>query len=480
MLALAAASLALSIPQLGWRAGTPEPILEASPRWVELYWKAWENVQVATVKSDGPPGMQGPGSKPFPHGVIAEGGAENYDGSLAVALFGRWAFRACGADATIRWALGKVDTSGRVSNAAGSFAWEAHGPPIAGLVAWRLYQITGDKAKLEPLLAPLVRRHAYITARYTAEPEPKPDNPKDKPKVRHFVAPGLSVIPGPAPEVEQSAEAVGLLLQGAVFLRKVARTLGVGRAERVYEGLVERGSADLAAMWDTDLKMLTGRNAEDEPSERRSLVPLWGLIGGEVPVSVSQAALGALRDPKLFYRRTLFPLLPKTDPVYDGSAGVRPLYSYLTLRSLIDCGLSEQAGRAAESMLSVYEGAAGSSLTLFDMYGPETRTPAPRANPHSLEAGLIVIAALIEAVIGIDVDASKSEVQWNIRRADRHGIANLRFGNNLVTLRCGPRQTSGDLPTVSIDCERPFTLSIAWGSQKAKKRFPEGRHQWTP
>nr|MBA3726516.1 hypothetical protein [Armatimonadota bacterium] len=447
---------------------------------VEMYWKAWENVHEVTVKADGPPRMQGLGSKQFPHGVISEGGSENYDGSLAVALFGRWAFRACGADATIRWALGRVDASGSVSNVDGSFGREAHGPPIAGLAAWRLYQITGDKVKLEPLLAPLVRRHAYITTKYTAEPKPKTDNPRDKPKVRRLIAPGFSVLPGPAPEAEQSAEAVGLLLQETVFLRKVTRTLSADKAERVYEELVERGSADLGAMWDPDLKMFTGQNAENEPSERRSLVPLWGLIGGEVPVDVSQAALGALRDPNLFYRRTLFPLLPKTDPVYDGSGGVRPLYSYLTLRSLIDCGLYEQAGRAAESMLRVYEHAAGSSLTLFDKYGAETRTPAAQAKPNSLEAGLIVIAALIEAVIGIDVDAPRSEVHWSVRRTDRHGIANLRFGTNLVTLRCEPRNSPRAAPSLSLECEQPFTLSLAWGSKKAKRRFPEGRHQWTP
>ena len=58
-----AALLILHSAQLGWRAGTPEPVLETNPRWVQLYWKAWENTQKHVVEEESP--------GPFPARFIA-------------------------------------------------------------------------------------------------------------------------------------------------------------------------------------------------------------------------------------------------------------------------------------------------------------------------------------------------------------------------------------------------------------------------
>ena len=183
------------------------------------------------------------------------------------------------------------------------------------------------------------------------------------------------------------------------------------------------------------------------------------------------AALAGLFDPARYYRRTLFPSVPKSDSAYNGTFATRPLHTYLALRALIDSGMQKDAGRAAEHILSVYDSAAGPALNLYGAYGPETRTPPESAMAGNLEAGTISIAALIEAVMGIDVDAMANKVTWFVRRDDRHGLENLRFGDNVVSI-------VWNNGAIEVQCDRPFTLEVTLDSAKHSKRFDAGKSVW--
>src|SRR5687768_14668579 len=83
---VAIAAVAFLSPQLGWRAGTPSPVLDANPRWVALYWKAWENLYAATVDEKEP--------GPWPARAVAQEGVIGFDSTLAVSLFANWGWRA--------------------------------------------------------------------------------------------------------------------------------------------------------------------------------------------------------------------------------------------------------------------------------------------------------------------------------------------------------------------------------------------------
>jgi hypothetical protein len=471
MLSLLAALALLPSVQLGWKAGTPEPILDGNPRWVDLYWKSWENLHAAVIENEG--------LGPLPSGIVAPGKVVSFDGSMAIALWGRWAWRASYARQTLEFALLLVDNGGRAgkeTNGALSTS-EAVGIPMSSLAAWRLYTISGEQDVAKRTLPALIRRHAYIATQYSA-PVVSEDGKKKAPRI--VIPPDFSPLPAPEDfEGQASADAVALELQDAVFLRNLAKAAGERDAERVFGKLSESGAATLAGLWDPKSRAFAGRGTDGEPSERRSLLPLFGILGGELSASVSADALAALGDPRLFYRRTLYPLVPRSDGEFSASSGAKPLYTYLTIRALLDAGQTKQAARAAESVLRVYEAAAGKENALFADYGPDTRAPAPNATPGSLAAGLITVSALIEAVIGIDVDAPNNTVTWNLRRTDRHGLHNLLFGANAVDLEAAARKDD-EPPTLTVTCREPFTLVLTWDGKTIKKRFDAGNHEWRP
>lgn len=61
---------------------------------------------------------------------------------------------------------------------------------------------------------------------------------------------------------------------------------------------------------------------------------------------------------------------------------------------------------------------------------------------------------MIENVVGINADGVRREVEWRLRRTDRHGIRNLRFGGVTASLIYEDGR-------IEIDSSAPFTLRVA-------------------
>ncbi|MDQ2987048.1 MAG: hypothetical protein M3R13_10085 [Armatimonadota bacterium] len=460
----ALAALAMGHAQLGWRAGTPEPVLDGDPAWIGLYWKAWENLYAATIEETEP--------GPWPARVFAEEGTISFDRALAISLYARWGWRAHPVRETLNFVLMRIDEQGFAPAAFSHDAQtgEATGPPLAALSSLRLASITANEADLLIQTGAVQRRNAYIAGRYTFTTVPASKD--EKPKIGYRVPPEWSIAPTATdPPGPINAEAVALLLQDTHAAASLYRAGGHRRAAETLDRVSKDLAAHLRGLWRKDERRFSARD-ESGNMEPDSLAILWGLIGGAMPKEMANDALQGLLSPSRFYRRTLF-------PTAAGRGFVRPLHSYLALRALIDNGMHKEAGRAAETMLSVYTAAAGAGKALYDIYGSETRLPADGAKPGGLEAGTVAIAGLIEAVIGIDVDARAERIDWFLRRRDRHGIKNLRFGENVVTLIANAREDGGE-PVIEVECAEDFRLNVTVGERKFSKRFASGKHTWKP
>jgi hypothetical protein len=458
MLALLVATGAV-FPQLGWRAGTPEPVLADNPRWVQLYWKAWENLQAAVIEEKEP--------GPLPPRSIGVDGAVRFDETLALALYARWAWRANPICDTVSYILQNLGEGGEAPAAFTATGAEgsARGIPLAALAVSMIFELTGDREMLIRQLSGARRRHDFFRAVYSYI-IPADEHHK-KPRTGYKVPPAYSAVPGASETTnEVTAEACGLLLQDAASLAKLYRWSGSQQSARTSERLAEELAKTLASLWDVDERRF---KAGDGPVERETLFPLFATISGKAPLAKN--ALRALFDPERFYRRALFPTVSKDDPSYSAASGVRPLYAYLCLRALIDNGMQKEAGRAAEQMLAVMDADAGAALNLYDAYGPETREPAPGFPPGGLEAGTMMIGGLIEGVLGINVDAASDKVTWFIRRTDKHGLKNLRIGKNVMTLIFENGQ-------VAVDCGDEFNLEVTFEGRKQSKRFSKGNTVW--
>lgn len=457
--------------QLGWRAGTPEPICEDNPEFVAMYWKAWENLHAHVREESAPNG--------FPHLNIAPHGRIAFDETIETALYARWGWRAAPISDTFLHCMGYVDAGGRAAQEQrpdGTLPMgEARGLPTAGYAALRILQISGSRKFADAALPALARRHAFFEESYTQRIPPAA--PDGEPVIRRTIPAPYSPLGQTGGEIEVSPDAVAMVLLDSFALSELAKGTP---AARPYEALARRDSIELLKLWNAERRCFLGINTEGAPAGRETLLPLFGLVSCRLPESVTREALGALYDPRRFARRVYYPLLSADDRLYEGDSGVEPLYQYIALRALIACGQEESAGRAAERMLAAIWGESSEGKTLFAGFGPETRKPAPGSEPNTVRAGLIPIAGLIEAVLGIDCDAAKREVTWNVRRLDKHGLRKIRMGTNTISLTAEPRKSRLEAPAIAIECDEPFTLRIEYGGTKKSKSFAAGEHTWQP
>lgn len=457
---------ALAIGQLGWRAGTPTPVLPAEPRWVEMYWHAWENLH-ANVKEETSP-------SDWPPRAIVEEGAIHFDRTLAIALYARWGWRANPVGETLSYALSRVapDGSAPATISLSGERGSATGVPIAALAARRVAEITGDETLMARITGPVLRRNAYIAGQF-AYTIPAEEDGKQA-GVGYKTPPQFSAYPSPIESPgEDSAEALGMLLMDTASLARLFAAARQRDQAATAGRLANAYAKRLEALYRSEHKRFAASD-EEGSLERDGLAPLWGGIGGRLP---QRDALRGLLDPTRFYRRTLFPTVARGDRAYADRSGTSVLHTYLALRAMIDGGMQDDAGRAAEAILRVVDSAAGSGLSLYEAYGPETRAPAPEAAPNGLLAGVITIAALIEAVLGFEANAIEKRVDWNLRRRDRHGIEGLRFGRNVVSL-IAEAEDAGGGRTLSIECTEAFTLRLIQRGKHQEKRFSAGKHSW--
>lgn len=477
-------------PQLGWRAGTPEPILEDDPGFVALYWKTWEAYH-AVVREDVRLAL-------FPPRYAAPNDEIAFDDAVAIAISSKWGWRAAPSNETLKYALQLVEPTGKapraVSVATGTPEGVAVGPPLAPLVVYDSYLISGDRALLETCFSPVVRRQAFLESVYghiESKPETDPEtgaivlDPKTRrPVIKtregpRFVPPEFSVLPvSPAASILVSAEALALSIQANAYLARSAEALGLLESASLYRRLVAADASKLAGLWHEEFGLYVGRDESGAPAEQPSLVTAWALLGGALNTATTDRLSAALSSSELFGRRMAWPLLPYRHSQYRGDSGVRPLYVYLVARGLLDSGKRDQAAYAIEGFLRVIERSGGKSGKTFDDYGPDTLRPAPNAHESALAAGPITIAGLIEAVIGISVDAPSKKVFWSPWRRDRHGLKNLRFGSATVSLICEGRASRFSAPTIEVETDEAFTLVVRHGGRDWSRRFPPGKHVW--
>ncbi|MBD3422406.1 MAG: hypothetical protein GF398_20010 [Chitinivibrionales bacterium] len=88
------------------------------------------------------------------------------------------------------------------------------------------------------------------------------------------------------------------------------------------------------------------------------------------------------------------------------------------------------------------------------------------------------VALLIENGIGVRVDAAQRKILWRIARPDRHGVENLQFSDNKVTLLSTSRINKAELPKLTITAEKPFTLMVHINDRTFQKNVPEGTLEW--
>jgi hypothetical protein len=382
-----------------------------------------------------------------------------------------------------------------VSLVDGSETWSRHdpsstGPDIFAWGEWELYRLHGDTERLK-LVLPALLGYFYWMRAYRRWPDGgrwysgwgsgidnqmrqhfnalpfgvNPDESGDLPVQCHWF------LPGEMTWVDATAHA---LLSADVLVKMIQETgmyqehLELLQTERELLRHIIHGT-----LWNEDLGFYVDRQGNGELSSMKTVAAYWVLLTEDVPKDRVARMVEHLENPNEFFRKHCVPTVSADDRSYVPTGGywrggVWPPTNYMVVRALTKQGYHDLAHRIAlnhiENVTEVFE----KTGTVWENYAPEAATPGDQAKPDMLGwSGLGPIALLIEAILGIEVDAPNNVIVYRPFLLEEHGISNLVIGQDaVVSLACAKRQSQADYPQVRFRCSgaQPFTLVVSHGT----------------
>jgi len=149
----------------------------------------------------------------------------------------------------------------------------------------------------------------------------------------------------------------------------------------------------------------------------------------------------------------------------------------MVIKGLQKYGADEFAAEATERYLSGMYDVFYDSNTVYENYAPEFFQPGDPAKADFVGCtGCGPIQLLFENVMGLRPDGFHNKLLWKIRRLDRHGVEQLKLGDNKVSVFCESREGVDDPARITIYCEKDFQLIVDLNNSKSIFDLQAGEH----
>jgi len=290
----------------------------------------------------------------------------------------------------------------------------------------------------------------------------------------------------------------------AEHLAKSAQVIGEHSKAALYQRRYREIAAEIRLkLWNEDDGFFYDLISEGRPLRVKSTAAFWTLLAG-IPDSAQAAELILhLKNSGEFSRQHLFPSLAADEDDFNAGGaywrgGVWSYENYMIINGLKRYGEYEMAATAAWNHITNMEKVFANYLpdtalidekyrsecheTVWELYSSENEAPGTRWDTRNLcqpnyipAAGHGPVAMLIEDVLGFNADGTADELIWRPWLLNRHGIRNLQFGNNLVTIWCEKRESKEAPLVIKGLTNSPFLLTIIIASDTIAIRQPRGR-----
>lgn len=475
------------------RALIPQPVFDAEPGYVELYWKAWEQAY-AHVKW-----QKGLVQPLYMDEGLWDDTIWIWDSEFMV-MFCKYAPKLFPGIQTLdNFYYTMLEDSGsslRIQH--------PDNPPFFAWVENDYYKITGDRDHIRELLLDKKFPQRYWDLFPTLSPERKLQFDHYPIALKYkgigYEWNGISSGMDNTPRTRAGkgmlwVDAISQQALSALYISRLAKVAGDGATAREFEkkwkelrrivnkyywddsdgcyyDIVPAPSGETASVADV----------QASPSAWRTtgiLTPasFWPMLA-EIPSKAQARRMTefALRPDKLG-GEVPWVTVSRDDPDFDANDGwywrgsMWLPTAYMGIKALEKYGFQEAADTTAEKVLSWmlrtycdYE-----PHTIWECYSPTAPTPSSnhgkRVRPDFCGwSALGPISLFIENVLGFhDIDASSRTVHWDIRHDCRHGLNNLTFGDTTTDLLYDPAAS-----TVTIRSNKPYCLILNGKSHRIR------------
>lgn len=253
------------------------------------------------------------------------------------------------------------------------------------------------------------------------------------------------------------------------------------------DGDLREEAASLSAlvndrMWDEQVGFYCDRWPDGRLSQVKSIGAYWALLAGVVPPLRVERFVGHLEDPASFNRPHRVPSLGADHPAYRPGGdywrgSVWAPTNYMVLRGLRRSGRDALAHEIALNHLSHVLGVFQKTGTLWENYAPESTSRGEQSARDFVGwTGLPPVAVLLEHVFGLEPDAPRNTLSWDVRLTEGHGVSRYPFGAaGVLELACARRGSPREAPSISASSNVPLTLDLRWENGARSLRVEPGR-----
>ena len=457
----------------------PEPILSENREWLELYWRAWA---IVFQNKFTPPAESG--FVPF----VDEGFSSNifqWDTCFMLSYL-RYAVDSLPVYGTLDNFYSKQHEDGYICREINQLTgqdfwskdqWSTINPPLFSWAEVGLLRLTGDIKRAQKVLPHLERyyewlernrRHEDGVAYWTTSLSSGMDNTprafdKGGTDVHHH---HNHVWMCMTAQQALNAECIAIL----------ADVVGEEDTRMAYQARYKQLSDYIEAkLWNSNEGFYFDLDPDQNWVRTKTPASFWPLLAGTSSSTRAQKTAAKIFDPEEFWRPHALPSLSKKHELYHPRGnywhgGIWPPLTYLTSSALHRYNLHQEATKLIENHLENLWLVFQETGTLWENYAPEEPTRGNISKPEFVGwTGNGPIAALIETILGFDVNVLKKQVTWRLQRSDHHGIRNLPFAGNRISFEYFP-----DENYISASSDQKLTLVLDRESGAKKLDIPAG------
>lgn len=479
----------------------PQLVLPDHPEIVQLYRKAWDILYKHIAK--------GTGDNNFSRRYLDEGFdplIHQWD-TICMALFAVYGNNVFPVIESIDNFYNKQRFDGFISRAYWETTGETYHSPIQKdpmisipLFTWaelKYYKISGDNSRFQRIF-PILERYFHWIDRHCRS--------RNEASGLYYTSPlGSRMENLPREHIEFGAY-VDLSAQMAIFakdLSYIAELIGNESKSQYYLQKYKQISALIQKkLWDPENNFYYDMNSEGIKLKVKTIAGFWPLIASIPSEADSKLLIEHLKNPEEFNRPHKFPSLSADEPDYDPRGfhwrgGVWAPTNYMIIQGLHNYNELLLATDAAWNHISnmayvLTQFTPDSSLvdsayhnfpfqTIWESYSPEGKAPGTRwdakkyGKPEYVGwSGLGPIAMVIEDILRLEIDGANDQITWRPFLTKKHGIKNLKFGNNTISLWCEEREKS-QLPfSIHGKTDSPFILKIIIENETFTIQFDPG------
>jgi hypothetical protein len=486
----------------------PQPFLEEHQGWVDIYFKAF---QIAFSKIH-----KGTTLNDFVDYYIDEGFNPNifqWD-TIFMMMFARYANGELPSVVSLENFYRKQDNDGWIcreiretdgtnfwpksGNVSGQPSWTSDcsiNPPLFSWAEWENYQVTGDSSRFTKLINGKTIFQRLVDYFYWVKKNRRWENQlywttswangmDDNPRLN----PGVGTSSGLPVCDNAGGSWIDITTQqamNALYLSRIAAVLGKDSLKQVLVMEHEQLKKLInEKMWDAQDGFYYDIDKNGQFYKVKTPASFWTLLAQITDDSKAKKLVEHIVNPNEFWTPHHIPTVSKDDPHFQEDGGywdgaVWAPTTYQTIRGLHDQGYQKVARDIAtnhlENLFYVYN----TTKTLYENYQPVQPLAGERAKDEFVGwTGCGPIACLIENVMGIHVNGPNDSLEWDILLAEHHGITNLQFGDNTVSLTCEDRLTPDSGAAVTITTNSPFKLHATVGKKEFNELVPTGTSKY--